>query len=122
MNPDAANHGRAFTLVELLVVIAIIGILAGLLLPVLSKAKSSAGKATDLNNLKQIMVAIHLYASDNGDVLQRHGSRLALQAHALAHRHQPLCHVRRIVMAGIADAKSLCLSERQSPDAALVKP
>lgn len=60
---------RAFTLIELLVVIAIIGILAALMLPSLSKAKSQAGKATDLNNLKQIMVAVHLYASDNGDVL-----------------------------------------------------
>jgi len=69
LNSAGTSHGRAFTLVELLVVIAIIGILAGLLLPVLGKAKNSAGKATDLNNLKQIMVAIHLYASDNGDVL-----------------------------------------------------
>jgi prepilin-type N-terminal cleavage/methylation domain-containing protein len=63
------NLRRAFTLVELLVVIAIIGILAALLMPALSKAKNQAGKATDLNNLKQIMVAMHIYASDNGDVL-----------------------------------------------------
>jgi prepilin-type N-terminal cleavage/methylation domain-containing protein len=93
VNTDAANRDSAFTLVELLVVIAIIGILAALLLPVLSRTKSSAGKATDLNNLKQIMVAVHLYAADNGDVLppsklgqwrhrwQRHRGRLALQAH-----------------------------------------
>ncbi len=60
---------KGFTLVELLVVIAIIGILAALLMPALSKAKNQAGKVTDLNNLKQIMVAVHLYATDNSDVL-----------------------------------------------------
>jgi prepilin-type N-terminal cleavage/methylation domain-containing protein len=63
------NRRHGFTLIELLVVIAIISILAALLLPSLSKAKSQAGKATDLNNLKQIMIAMHLYASDAGDVL-----------------------------------------------------
>jgi prepilin-type N-terminal cleavage/methylation domain-containing protein len=69
MKPGATHCDRAFTLVELLVVIAIIGILVALLLPVLSKAKSSAGKVTDLNNLKQIMVALHIYSSDDNDAL-----------------------------------------------------
>jgi prepilin-type N-terminal cleavage/methylation domain-containing protein len=68
-NAETRPVRRAFTLIELLVVIAIIGILAALLLPVVSKSKNQAGKATDLNNLKQIMVATHLYASDNGDML-----------------------------------------------------
>jgi prepilin-type N-terminal cleavage/methylation domain-containing protein len=64
-----ARRQRAFTLIELLVVIAIIGILAAMLLPVLGKAKNQAGKATDLNNLQQIMVAVHVYTADNSDVL-----------------------------------------------------
>ena len=60
---------KGFTLVELLVVIAIIGVLAALLMPALSKAKNQAGKMTDLNNLKQIMLAVHTYAGDSSDVL-----------------------------------------------------
>jgi len=40
-----------------------------LLLPALSKAKNHAGKATDMDNLRQIMLAVHLYAGDNSDVL-----------------------------------------------------
>lgn len=58
---------RAFSLVELLVVIAIISILAALLLPALSRAKNQASKVTDLNNLKQIMVSTHMYATDEKD-------------------------------------------------------
>jgi prepilin-type N-terminal cleavage/methylation domain-containing protein len=59
---------RAFTLVELLVVIAVIGILAALLLPALSRAKNQAAKSTDLNNLRQIITAVHLYTADDNDV------------------------------------------------------
>lgn len=59
----------AFTLMELLVVIAIIGILAALLLPVLSSTRNQSAKATDLNNLHQVLVALHIYTTDNQDVL-----------------------------------------------------
>jgi prepilin-type N-terminal cleavage/methylation domain-containing protein len=65
----ATKTNAGFTLIELLVVIAIIGILAGLLLPVLSKAKNRAIMMTDLNNLKQQGMAMHIYASDSGDAL-----------------------------------------------------
>jgi prepilin-type N-terminal cleavage/methylation domain-containing protein len=58
-----------FTLIELLVVIAIIGILAGLLLPVLGRAKDTAIRTMDLANLKQMMVATHLYAGENQDTM-----------------------------------------------------
>lgn len=67
------KRGRGFSLVELLVVIAIIAVLAALLLPVLSKAKARAKQATCLNDLKQVGLAVHLYAGDNGDVLPNLG-------------------------------------------------
>jgi len=61
------NPKRAFTLIELLVVIAIISVLAALLLPVLSKSKGSAQRATCIGNLRQINLGIRLYADESND-------------------------------------------------------
>jgi len=66
MGPEHVRRARGFTLVELLVVIAIIGIVASLLLPALTRARHAAQAAACMSNLRQLGMALDMYAKDNG--------------------------------------------------------
>jgi prepilin-type N-terminal cleavage/methylation domain-containing protein len=67
--PAPGKSRQAFTLIELLVVIAIIGILAALLMPVLSRAKAKAKRLGCVNNLRQMGLGSMVYAGDYTDIL-----------------------------------------------------
>jgi prepilin-type N-terminal cleavage/methylation domain-containing protein/prepilin-type processing-associated H-X9-DG protein len=62
-----ASYHRAFTLIELLVVIGIVGVLAGLLLPALARSKATAKRISCLSNLRQMLLAVQVYAENHAD-------------------------------------------------------
>ncbi len=66
------RRAKGFTLIELLVVIAIIAILAAILFPVFAQAREKARSATCLSNLKQMALAMRMYAQDYDELYPPH--------------------------------------------------
>lgn len=67
--PTPTSTGNAFTLIELLVVIGVIAIIAGLLLPVLSRSKEAARSTACLGNLHQMGIALQLYVQEDNNLM-----------------------------------------------------
>lgn len=81
INMRIPKLNKGFTLIELLVVIAIIGILAGILLPVLSRARESARKTQCASNVKQIGMGLIMYANENNEAFPSStGTNIAMKS------------------------------------------
>jgi len=74
VSPSPRWPARGFTMIEILATIAIIGVLAAMLVPMVSKMRSAAKKTQCLSNLQEIGTGLAHYAGDNGGVLPQGGT------------------------------------------------
>ena len=95
-----ASRFRAFTLVELLIVIAIIGVLVGLLMPTVGRARESARRAACLSHLRQVHQSFLLFAEENG-------GHVPLGHRAIGNPPRPVKQFNSMVYSGTS--KKFCL-------------
>ncbi len=103
------NNRRAFTVLELLVVVLIIGLLAGLILPALNRARAAAKRTACLGHLRQLALAVQMYVNDAGGQLPALQNRASItnDVPALDTVLRPYVAGKREVFQCPADAKDL---------------